>query len=56
MGFEFTKLSDRMVFEHKESDTLVVMRLYRANDPVGEADLDEGAVGNGYVHRLNTAI
>jgi hypothetical protein len=38
LGFEFARLSDRLVFEHKESDTLIVLRLYRANEAVGEAD------------------
>jgi hypothetical protein len=38
-GFEFTPLRDRLLFEHKGSDTLLVLRRYRANEAVGEADL-----------------
>ena len=37
--FKFTRLPDCLIFEHKKSDTLFVMRLYRANEAVGEADL-----------------
>jgi hypothetical protein len=38
-GFEFFRLRDRLLFEHKDSDTLFVFRRYRANEAVGEADL-----------------
>jgi hypothetical protein len=39
LGFKFTRLRQGMVFEHKKSDTFLVLRSYRANDSVGEADL-----------------
>jgi hypothetical protein len=38
-GFESTRLRDRLLFEHEASDTLLVLRRYRANEAIGEADL-----------------
>jgi hypothetical protein len=38
-GFEFARQRDFLVFEHKESGAFLVLRRYRANDAIGEADL-----------------
>jgi len=39
LGFHYTRQSDCEVFEHKGSDTLFVMRIYRANEQVNPKDL-----------------
>jgi hypothetical protein len=38
MDFEFTRLPKYLMFEHKKSNTLIMLRLYRANEALGEAD------------------
>lgn len=39
LGFKYVRQDDCEVFEHKASDTLFLMRLYRANELVSAKDL-----------------
>lgn len=39
LGFAFRQQPDRMVFEHTPSDTLIVLRKYRANEAVQATNL-----------------
>jgi hypothetical protein len=37
-GFKYTRLEKCELFEHKKSNTIILMRFYRANEALGEAD------------------